>query len=214
MLRSAALPDPEHPYGVVNSVYLDTPGLESYFDALNGNFHKQKVRIRWYGEPSPDEEVTLFLEVKSKEGFVGRKTRIERPAAGRELEEEAIGRTVAGLGAGALLAKLGVRSSGWLRPVVQIRYRRHRFVDPLSQTPLSLDLSIRSRLLDPALALSPGWLELRNAVIEVKGTATRLPPSLLALRRDVPVWTSYSKYAQCLAGHLERPGSVAWLTGL
>lgn len=214
LLRSAALPDPDHPYGVVNTVYLDTPGLESYFDALNGNFRKQKVRVRWYGEPSPGEEVTLFLEVKSKKGFASRKTRIERPTASRELEEETIGRMVAGLGTGTLLAKLGVRSSGWLRPVVQIRYQRHRFVDPISQAPVSLDHSIRSRLLDPTLAVSPGWLELRNAVIEVKGTATRLPPSLQALRRHMPVWTSYSKYAQCLAGHLERPGSVAWLKGL
>ena len=152
--------------------------------------------------------MTLFLEVKSKEGFVSRKTRIERPTASRALEEEAIGRTVADLGAGTLLAELGVRSPGWLRPVVQIRYRRHRFVDPLSQAPLSLDLSIRSRLLDPTLAVSPGWLELRNAVIEVKGTAMRPPATVLALRRVVPVWTSYSKSAQCLAGHLERPGSV------
>jgi hypothetical protein len=77
-----------------------------------------------------------------------------------------------------------------------------------------LDLSIRSRLLDNSLGVSPGWLVLRNAVIEVKGNMTSLPPSLHALRRQMPAWTSFSKYTRCLDSHLERPGSVGGRTAL
>lgn len=34
----------------VNNIYLDSPGLSNYFDNINGQTRRVKVRVRWYGE--------------------------------------------------------------------------------------------------------------------------------------------------------------------
>jgi len=34
----------------VNNIYLDSLGLENYYDNVEGNTRRLKVRIRWYGE--------------------------------------------------------------------------------------------------------------------------------------------------------------------
>jgi len=58
----------------VNNIYFDTLELNNYFDNVNGNSRRKKIRIRWYGE--------LFgkiknptLEIKIKNGLLGRKLR-------------------------------------------------------------------------------------------------------------------------------------------
>jgi hypothetical protein len=214
LLRAYGVPDPEHPQGVINSAYFDTPELESYLDALNGDYRKRKIRARWYGEPPYDDGVDLYVECKSKRRFMSSKARVPHPVAGTALRDEAIGQSRSNLQIQPLLQSLGDSTTTWLRPIIHIRYDRHRFIDPSVGTPISLDLSIRSRLLDNSLGVSPGWLVLRNAVIEVKGNMTSLPPSLHALRRQMPAWTSFSKYTRCLDSHLERPGSVGGRTAL
>jgi hypothetical protein len=214
LLKSCVLSDPDYPYGVINSVYYDTLRLDAFSDALNGDYRKQKIRLRWYGEPAAGEQAEVFLEAKSKEGPIGKKVRVPRVVHGSELQDDAIAETLRHLGIASLLLDLGVHTPGWLRPIIQIRYQRYRFVDPLDGTPISLDLSIRSRLLERTLATAPGWLELRNAVIEMKGNKMDLPPMLRELRGLMPVWTSFSKYARCLEGHLEQPGSMGWLTAI
>lgn len=214
LLGVRAVPDPDHPCGVIHSVYFDTPGLDAYYDALNGDYRKRKIRLRWYGEPSDSEPVELFVEVKSKKGAIGEKIRVGQGVVGGDLREEVIGDTFRQIGGMSRLFELGVLRSGWIRPVIHVRYQRYRFLDLLARTPVSLDHSIRSRLVDRVLAPGSGWLQLRNAVIEVKGNTNDIPASLRPLRRDMPVWTSFSKYARCLAGHLERTGSAGHLTAL
>lgn len=214
LLRVLAVPDPQHPYGVIHSVYFDTPGLDAYFDALNGDYRKQKIRMRWYGEPRDSEPVEVFIEVKSKKGAFGEKVRVQQGVVGGDLRDEVLGNALRRIGGMSRLFELGVLRTGWIRPVIHIRYQRHRFVDLRTRTPISLDHSIQSGLVDRALAPGSGRLELRNAVIELKGNSTDIPASLRALRRDMPVWTSFSKYARCLTGHLERSGSMGHLTPL
>jgi len=214
ILRANALRDGENPPGVINSIYLDTKDLGFYFDALNGDDHKQKVRLRWYGKQRRHDPVTLYLEVKSKRGFVGEKTRRPFEVAGDELGQDRIVATIESLNLNAHLPALGFRGVAWLRPILQVTYQRHRFVDALTVTPISLDLVIRSRLMDQAIVASPGWLELRNADIEIKGNEPRIPACFRNLRTYMPVWTSFSKYARCLEQHFERPGSAGWLTAL
>ena len=57
---------------IVNNIYLDTSGLDCYFDNLFGNGNRWKTRLRWYGNKfgmisSP------ILEFKIKKGLVGTK---------------------------------------------------------------------------------------------------------------------------------------------
>ncbi|GHU87758.1 VTC domain-containing protein [Spirochaetia bacterium] len=55
----------------VNNIYLDTPELCDYSDAVNGVSSRSKTRIRWYG--NFDRITRPMLEVKFKRGLVGSK---------------------------------------------------------------------------------------------------------------------------------------------
>ena len=206
LLRAGTLPDRDYPEGEINSVYFDTMSLESFYDALNGDFRKKKVRLRWYERAPSGGEVLAFLEVKAKRGALSEKVR--RSVTFDPSDEDSL-KTIEEVQIPEILTDLNLKDPSWLRPVIHIRYRRHRFTDPGDGTPISLDLGIESQLLDRSLATSPVWLPLQNAVIEIKGRETELPRCLRHVRRHMHVWTSYSKYAQCLATHLENPGDFA-----
>ena len=50
LLRRISRPDPEHPVGQVNSLYFDTIDLKEHARSDAGDFAKDKIRIRWYGD--------------------------------------------------------------------------------------------------------------------------------------------------------------------
>lgn len=56
----------------VNNIYFDTLGMNNYYDNVEGQTQRSKVRIRWYGDlfGSIDKPV---LEYKIKNGLVGKK---------------------------------------------------------------------------------------------------------------------------------------------
>ena len=54
---------------LVNSLYYDTPGLDSFNDNLFGSSQRHKVRLRWYGLDL--EEVQTIFEVKHKHNRYG-----------------------------------------------------------------------------------------------------------------------------------------------
>jgi len=56
----------------VNNIYFDTQGIHCYFDSVDGDSHRLKIRIRWYGELFGKIERPI-LELKIKNGVVGRK---------------------------------------------------------------------------------------------------------------------------------------------
>ncbi len=56
----------------VNNIYFDGVNLKSYFDNVDGNHSRIKMRIRWYGELFGDIEKPA-LELKIKNGLLGRK---------------------------------------------------------------------------------------------------------------------------------------------
>jgi VTC domain len=57
---------------IVNNIYFDSPSLKSYNDHINGSAHREKKRIRWYGNPTSVIEKPV-LERKIKRGTVGEK---------------------------------------------------------------------------------------------------------------------------------------------
>ncbi|HOW67261.1 MAG TPA: VTC domain-containing protein [Candidatus Paceibacterota bacterium] len=70
--RHPALFREVYPMRVVNNIYLDTPGLKSYFDHVHGTANRSKTRVRWYGRiPGPLERPVL--EHKAKRGQVSGK---------------------------------------------------------------------------------------------------------------------------------------------
>ncbi|MBI4229829.1 MAG: VTC domain-containing protein [Planctomycetes bacterium] len=115
-----------HPPRVVLNVYLDTPDLRFYRDAVAGLPRRRKVRIRWYARAdASDAGVPVRagrLEIKSRDGPLVRKrvfglSGFDPAACATRRGVQAI------LDAAGLPA--GVRESlRWLRPVLRNRYRR------------------------------------------------------------------------------------------
>lgn len=65
-------------------LYLDTEGMENYFDNVSGASDRRKVRIRWYGDLFSTVE-NPTLEFKIKRGLVG--TKYSYPFAPFALDE-------------------------------------------------------------------------------------------------------------------------------
>ena len=60
----------------VNTLYLDTIGLEDYRNNLDGVSDRSKVRLRWYTEKGKsycNENISFRLEVKLRKNFMGEK---------------------------------------------------------------------------------------------------------------------------------------------
>ncbi len=73
-----------YPPRYVNNLYLDTEGMENYFDNVSGASDRRKVRIRWYGDLFSTVE-NPTLEFKVKRGLVG--TKYSYPFAPFALDE-------------------------------------------------------------------------------------------------------------------------------
>ena len=188
-------PDPEHPTYMVKSVYYDTL-WRSLEEKINSDFIKSKIRLRWYadarsGEPTSNPR----LEVKLKRG--GRRAKIRLPVdiAAAELARTALHDLRQG-DVVNLLRSHGVNCSAMLLPAFQIDYTRSRFTHPPSGACLCLDYDIHvSRVNRAVCRHDPRLLE--QAVFEIKGTLTRLPPDLSFLTRLGCRKQSFSKYLAC-----------------
>ena len=216
-LRQICRADSEYPEGQVNSLYFDTPDLEQYFRSDSGDFRKEKVRIRWYGQPGKhQEEVPVFLELKSREGFASSKQRRRLVVSTQHLE-------LAHLGAGIIdkamlvntLAEFGHFPSRPLQPIIMIYYRRYRFNEIMTGTRVSFDYNIVSSVVAPGLGYRERGLRLEGGVIEVKGPTLELPVTLRRIRLLDADWSRFSKYGQGIESHMSQPGSVArmWPSG-
>ena len=62
-----------YPPRFVNNIYLDTPLLRNYRDAVDGISSRLKARIRWYGDLFSNVD-SPCLELKGKEGAVCHKS--------------------------------------------------------------------------------------------------------------------------------------------
>ncbi len=56
----------------INNIYFDTPTLQYFYATVDGLGRRKKCRIRWYGDLL-GHIAKPVLELKIKEGFVGRK---------------------------------------------------------------------------------------------------------------------------------------------
>jgi hypothetical protein len=183
--------------GPVLSLYYDTPALALLHEVRNGDYLKNKVRLRWYQSNFPDgaQTVTAYLEIKRKCGTVRAKQRaaVELPVAAlrdRPFED----REIAALP--ARFAELHCMMRAPLVPALIIEYQRYRFVDAKSGARISLDVDIRCRRVNPALLPVSAPVELGCGVLEIKGKSDTLPDSLLPLRRHLRR-DSFSKYGNC-----------------
>lgn len=187
-------PHPVYPVGEVCSVYFDTEQLDSFSEKADSFYVKTKYRVRWYsdadGLPLPGP---AFLETKAKEGAVRRKQRTALPVPAAELAAMPLDDPAWA----ELVHRHLVRRSGpvdWLRPVLELRYRRRRYGHPAFAESFCLDSRIRCTRTH-ALVLPPATgQELGYDIFEQKGDSTDPLPLLRALPRFDARRASLSKY--------------------
>jgi len=189
----ARLPrDPQYPLGVVTSCYYDTAQLDSYQESADGEFRKQKIRLRWYGDPV-DPYAGVWLEIKSRDGARSDKQRFRYPSLGgaNQLgliipEREELARRLREL-TGHAVAPLDPT----LQPTALIRYQRIRWHSADASVRVSLDTSVRAS--NPRGA--PIWLPVPNgSVLELKSSGD-LPAQVAHLGQLGLRSTAHSKYA-------------------
>lgn len=82
-------PDPLFPGGrqLVWSLYYDTPGLRCYWEKIDGESFRRKLRIRHYGDPyHADDDTEVWAEIKQRHVRTTSKRRLQLPyRAAREL---------------------------------------------------------------------------------------------------------------------------------
>ncbi len=185
LLAHLCPPDAEHPVNVVHSIYFDTSRLAAYEDKANGQYVKEKVRLRWY-EPGPE---TGWLEIKARVGSRGFKWRKAVPFGGV---------VSAGPDEAALGALLREHLGAVLRPSVWLAYRRRRFVVPDGSARMALDRDVKLRWASPSLAprRPPGLLPF--FVVEVKGARPDPPAWLSTAIGRFARRTAFSKYGLCV----------------
>ncbi len=213
LLRQVCRPDKEYPVDRVNSLYFDTTDLDQYERSASGEFKKNKVRIRWYGDGTKRKRETLvYVELKSREGFASSKQRHSLAVPKKRLEPQ-------NLGTGIIdktqllesLAGFGYFPDKPLRPIIVISYQRYRFNEMQTGIRVSFDYDIRASMVAPEIGHSAKEKEIRlpSGVIEVKGPTLELPVTLRRMRLLDTDWSRFSKYGYCLDTFFIEPGSMA-----
>jgi hypothetical protein len=213
MLRQVCRPDKEYPEDRVYSLYFDTADLDQYEKSASGEYHKNKVRIRWYSESNNNTgEVPVYVEVKSRQGFASSKQRRRVTVPGQSLQPANLSRGIIERTALIeMLASLGHYPEKPLKPIILISYQRYRLNEIYTGIRVSFDHDIRALSVAPELGRKEGRIRLPNGVIEVKGPSLELPVTLRRMRLLDVDWSRFSKYGSCLDVFFTEPGNVARL---
>jgi len=204
--------DRRYARGTIHSVYYDTDNLDYYDESEQGQRIRNKVRVRWYDDSHNADTVTVFIELKSKNGFAGSKQRKQHVVSAQRLAMSALRHgPVPYTHVVNALAEFDYHPHNQLHPMLLITYQRLRFVDPLTGSRISLDWNIRSTLVYPLLNRGEQSLTMEGAVIEIKGPSNEIPLTLRSLQVLNTDWSRYSKYATCMQSQLEKTGSFGRL---
>lgn len=217
LLRQLCTPDRDYASEQINSLYFDTEDLDQYERSSSGDLRKHKVRIRWYHTIADyRDEVPVFLELKSREGFASSKQRQKFMVPVHQLEPASLHNGI--ISASTLveaLASFGYYLDAPVKPVIVISYWRYRFTELCTGMRVALDVAIRSTMVDRVFGYGERELKLAGGVIEVKGRTMELPAPLRRMRLLHIDWGRFSKYSSCLGSHLSEPGDMArlWPSG-
>jgi hypothetical protein len=193
-LETLSRRDPQYPAGLVWTIYYDTPALVSLGEKLNSDYLKRKIRVRWYSDLRGHVSGPAFVEAKLRIGNRRSKVRARLPFPANEIASWDL-QDPRLPGVPLLLRQYGVLGQESWQPIMLIRYRRDRFVDPLTQSRVSLDAEICAvavnRQYVPRLDPSP----LATSVLEVKGASEQLPATLRSL---LPLGIRKSSFSKLL----------------
>ena len=201
-LQSLCRRDPEFPSAIVWTIYYDTPALVSLGEKLNSDYLKRKIRVRWYSDLAGRASGPVFVEAKMRVGTRRLKARARLPypaedVASWDLNDPRLQSAPLLLRADGILAQ-----HGW-QPMMQIRYRRDRFIEPLTNSRVSLDADISAAAVNPRFVPVADSSPIATAVLEVKGRGDELPVVLRPLLALGLHKRSFSKFL-VLYAHMTR----------
>ncbi|MFP6619631.1 MAG: polyphosphate polymerase domain-containing protein [Pirellulaceae bacterium] len=165
------------PVSVVRSIYFDTEQLATCHANLDGVGRRNKVRLRWYDQPLPDQHV--YFEVKWRRNLVTGKFRtpltLQRPLADISYHELRRGLQIVLPDSSQALSRI------YDQPIVLVEYQREHFMCQDLGLRLTLDYDLmfydQAGFLRPELGMGislPGL-----ALIEAKS----VPPAPRDLSR-------------------------------
>jgi hypothetical protein len=185
--------DQEYPAAYVWTIYYDTPSLTSLGEKINSDYLKLKVRLRWYSGPTGPPSGPAFMEAKMRVGAHREKLRVPVPYSAAELAQWDL-QDARLDDLPRLLRARGVAVPDRLHPLLLLRYRRDRFVEPVSRMRVSLDAEIAALAVNRALISTYDSSALDAGVLEVKGDSEELPPTLRALLQLGARRRAFSKF--------------------
>ena len=186
-------PDPKFPSALVWTIYYDTPSLSSLGEKINSDYLKRKIRVRWYTDLDHRPSGPAFVEAKLRMGTRRSKEREQLPfqaeeIAGWDLQDPRL------LQFPLLLRGHGILGQESWQPVMLLRYRRDRFIEPLTRSRISLDADITGVAVNPRIVSAADASPLPVAVLEVKGSGDELPLSLRSMLALGLHQRSFSKF--------------------
>jgi len=214
LLRHVCLPADEFYYEQINSLYFDTVDLDQHERSVSGDYEKDKIRVRWYGDNlDTGGKQTVFLELKSRRGFASTKQRHKLQVPTESLTSDNLRKGI--IPRTLLIDTLvgfGYFPTQMLHPVIKISYWRYRFSEVMTHQRVSLDYRIRSTMILPGAGNGEKELEIPGGLIEIKGQTMELPATLMRASVLDTNWTRFSKYSTCIESHHEKPGTLGRLS--
>lgn len=205
-LETVCRRDPQYPAAVVWTIYYDTPALASLGEKINSDYLKRKIRVRWYSDLDGRVSGPAFVEAKLRIGTRRSKVRERLPYPAEDIARWELQDTRL-QAFPLLLREHGILGQDSWQPMMLIRYRRDRFIEPLTQSRVSLDADIAASAANRRFLAATDRSPLATAVLEVKGRSEELPAALRPLLSLGMHKRSFSKFLTIYA-HMTRHSGV------
>lgn len=204
VLNSYCRPDGQFPEGELESIYFDDANLTSYWEKINGDSLKRKVRIRWYHYTADKEgHCRAFLEIKNRIGAARDKERYEFIGNYDFLSNA----DISDLRFVKLLEQItkdsGLPIPSGIVPSVAIRYHRNRFVCPLTHSRISVDYNLQCTRANKIFFPMPVKLTTPLVVCEAKSPTARHWNFEESISRIGFHLESFSKYGHFVTQQLQ-----------
>jgi hypothetical protein len=196
--------DPRFPAAVVWTIYYDTPDLSALGEKINSEYLKEKIRLRWYSPLAGAPSGPAFIEAKTRVGTRRAKARVRVPFPAEEVASWSLQdprlQTLP-----ALLRSSSILVHDRWQPLLVLRYRRDRYVEPVSGARVSLDAEIAPVAVNPRFLGGADDRTLEGGVLEIKGALDEMP---LALRPLLGLGVRKCSVSKFLAVYLQSARTI------
>ena len=160
ILRHPALFKKTYPARQINNIYFDTPDFNAFMDNIDGNSHREKIRIRWYGSDFPRIKNPV-LEIKTKIGLAGGK--IQRKLNSFEFSMETLFHSIKNTIVNDIF------DFKCLKPAIMNKYSRKYFISNDGNFRITIDTGLKycqiRNTMDDWLFIEP---EIKHTIMELK----------------------------------------------